>query len=89
MLPRLRQAPDLVQHELDGQYLVLRVGSTDVLHLSEVASRFWELLSGSDDAEEALGALSLTYDVPVARLRGDLEPVVDLLLAQGVLVTPT
>ncbi|MCW2776355.1 MAG: hypothetical protein JWN17_80 [Frankiales bacterium] len=80
----LERAPDVLFQDLDGEVLVLRPGGQDVLHLNQTASDVWQLLDVASTAAELAELLAEAYDVPVAQVRGDLEPLVELLLERGV-----
>lgn len=82
---RLTQASDVLAEEVDGQLLLLKTGSSDVLHLDAVASNVWRLLVTSPTREELAAVLAATYDVPVARVATDLVPALEVLRSRGLL----
>lgn len=82
---RLQRATGVVEHELDGQLLLLRPGGVDVLHLDAVASDVWRCLSATPTPEELVEALAVAYAVDAARVSVDLQPVLALLRQHGLL----
>jgi hypothetical protein len=70
--------------EVDGQLLLLREGSSDVLHLDEVAATVWHLLEDAPTRAGLAEAVAQAYGVGPQRVLADLEPVLFLLLQHGV-----
>lgn len=83
---RLAQAPDVLVQELDGQFLLLKTGSSDVLHLDAVASNIWRLLPAVPTVEELAEELACAYAVSVAQVAADLLPALEVLRSRGLLL---
>ncbi|MCW2621681.1 MAG: hypothetical protein JWL64_1283 [Frankiales bacterium] len=79
----LARADGVLDQELDGQVLLLPPGSSEVLLLNEVASALWQLLDPVADLESAVATLATHYGVAAEQVRADVQPVIDLLVAQG------
>ena len=80
----MQRTADVMEQELDGQFLLLRAGSSDVLHLDAVASDIWRLLVEPATLEQLADELAEAYDVSAQRVAADLAPVLDLLVVRGV-----
>ena len=86
MTTRLARAAGVLAQELDGELLLLRPGSSDVLHLDAVASQVWWLLEEPLTSEELVAALADGYGVPGAQVAADLRPALDVLQQHGLVV---
>ena len=86
MAGRLVQAADVVQRDLDGQLLLLRHGSSDVLHLDEVASRVWAHVAEPIDRDELVRRLAAEHDEDPAVIAADLEPALEVLRRHGLVL---
>lgn len=82
----LTRVDGVLEQELDGEVLLLRRDSADVLHLNAVASALWARLAPSADVGAAAAEIAEDYGVPAERVAGDLAPVVEALLAHGLVV---
>jgi hypothetical protein len=85
---RLERAADVLEHELDGQLLLLRAGSSEVLHLDAVASDVWRALAGGSTQEALAAALAGAYGVDPAVVAQDLVPVLAVLQRSGLVTGP-
>jgi hypothetical protein len=79
----LTRAEGVLDQELDGQVLLLPPGSSEVLLLNEVASVLWQLLSPSASVDDAVATIATHYGVSPGQVRSDVQPVIELLVAQG------
>ncbi len=79
------RSPDVVSRVLDGQAVLLDLGTSKYLGLNDVATRVWELLGEG----RALGAIRATllqeFEVPAEVLTRDLDQLVADLLARGLI----
>jgi len=85
---RLERAPEVAEHEIDGQLLLLRAGAVDVLHLDAVASDVWRALGAAPTRSELVAALAEAYEVDPAVVAEDLAPMLDLLRYHGLVTGP-
>lgn len=76
--------PDVVFQELDGEVLLLLPGQQGVLHLNETASALWELLEEDTSEDEIVALLARAYAQEPELIRGDIGPIVEQLVEQGV-----
>lgn len=76
----------MYEQELDGQLLLLRAGSSDVVHLDAVGSDAWRVLAYPSTREEVVATLAAAYGVEVERVAVDLPPLLDVLLSHGLVV---
>jgi len=70
---------------VDGQVVMLELGSEDYYRLDAVGSRMWELLSTGGDVDAAYARLLEEYEVDEDVLRTDLENFIERLTARGLL----
>ena len=71
--------------DLDGEAVLLEIGSGRYYGLNEVGTRMWSLLQIHGETGAVCRALLAEYDVPEERLRADLENFVETLAARGLL----
>lgn len=83
---RLAQSPDVLVQELDGQFLLLKTGSSDVVHLDAVASDIWRVLLAVPTVEELAEELARAYAVSVTQVTADLLPALEVLRSRGLLL---
>lgn len=77
---QLARDGDVLEQELDGQFLLLRTGSSDVVHLDTVGSDVWRLLEAPSTRAQLTDALASAYEVEPARVAADLVPLLQVLL---------
>ena len=81
----LRVGEQTLHEEIDGEAVLLNLGSGKYYGLDEVGSRMWALLIRHRSMEPAYRALLEEYDVAPERLQRDLLTLVEDLVAHGLL----
>lgn len=82
---RLVRRPGVLHRLLEGESVLLDPASGTYYALNEVGSRVWELAAGEPTLDEVLEALLAEYEVEPARLREDLDSLLDRLVAERLL----
>lgn len=87
-----RQAPpriadDVVFRELDGEAVILHLGTGLYYGLDPVGTRIWQLLERRQPMEGVVSALTAEYDVDAATARADVLRLLDALCHKGLLVS--
>lgn len=85
MARRVEISDKIVGEVLDGEAVLLDLGSGKYFSLNPTATRMWQLLGERGDLEEVLDALRQEFDVEGATLAEDLDGLVAELIAKGVL----
>jgi hypothetical protein len=80
---RICMASDVLYRQVDGESVVLDLKTERYLGLDEVATRMWQLITGSESVQAACEALLQEYDVEPERLRRDLSGFIQELLELG------
>jgi Coenzyme PQQ synthesis protein D (PqqD) len=84
--PVITRNPDVLHQEVEGELVLLDLGTDTTFALNEVGARFWELLGEHDDLDAVVAALLEEFDVHEATLRADLEALVEELRADGLVI---
>jgi len=79
--------PSVVAQEVEGEAVILDLGSGRYFGLDVAGTRIWQLLGEGKSRETVLRAMLAEFDVDEERLRRDLEALLAELLARG-LVEP-
>jgi hypothetical protein len=79
--------PSVVAQEVEGEAVILDLGSGRYFGLDVTGTRIWQLLGEGKSRETVLRAMLAEFDVDEERLRRDLEALLAELLARG-LVEP-
>jgi hypothetical protein len=80
---RVTVHPDVVFRELDGEAVILHLGTGLYYGLDAVGTRMWQVLAEHGDLGVALDVLAAEYDVSRERLRADLVRLVEALCDKG------
>jgi hypothetical protein len=83
---KLRVADDVVFREVEGEAVILSIGSGLFFGLTPVATRIWELLGAGQALDEILTTLAAEYDAPQAVLERDLRELASQLVAKRLAV---
>ena len=83
---RLRPSADVIFRELDGEAVLLDLGSGRYYGLNGVATRVWTLVAGGTPVEGVLEALALEFDAEAPRIATDVEALLADLIDRGLLV---
>jgi hypothetical protein len=84
---RLRPARDVVFRTVDGEAVILSIGSGLYFGLTPVGTRIWELMDEGNTLEEILQKLVAEYDAPEEEMDRDLRQLASQLTERG-LVSP-
>ena len=80
---RVKMSPEVLFRELDGEAVMLDLGTEKYYGLDKVGTRMWQLLEEHDDTEKVIAVLLTEYDVTEERLRQDLAELVENLTEAG------
>lgn len=69
---------EVVHRELNGQTVLVHLGTNQIFALNSTGSRFWTLLAEGHDRSTIRSTLLEEFDVPA----GELEAEIDALLAR-------
>jgi hypothetical protein len=86
---KLRIADDVVFRDVEGETVILSIGSGSFFGLTPVATRIWELIERGHDLGEILATLSAEYDAPAQDLERDLRALAGQLVARQLVVPST
>jgi len=84
----LRPAPDVRFRIVDGEAVVVRQKSSEVLVMSEVAARILALADGNRPIAAWVEALAAEYEVDRGTLEQDVLRFAAELAGEGILETP-
>jgi hypothetical protein len=74
-----------ITQEINGEMVILDMGSEEYFSLNEVGCKLWQLLESNSDLSVAVASLLEQYDVDSKQLSGDVESVVTELKRVGLL----
>lgn len=80
---RIERAPDVLARVLDGEAVLLDLASGTYFGLNEVGTRVWDLVGERRTVASIREALLAEYDVTPDRLAADLDELLSLLAARG------
>jgi len=76
-------ASDVLVSEVGGESVFLNLKSERYFGLDEIGTRMWTLLTENQSIQAAYDAMLAEYDVDAARLRTDVDELVQKLLEHG------
>jgi hypothetical protein len=77
---RILPNPDVVAKRLDGEVVIVHLGTNEIYNLNSSAARLWELLESGLGLEDAKEQLIEEFDVSVERLEQDISATVASLV---------
>ena len=80
---RVSVPADVLIQELQGESVLLNVGTGRYFGLDEVGTRMWAALTTTPSLSAACETLLAEYDVERGRLERDLRSLVEKLVEQG------
>lgn len=87
MLPlRVSIPEDVVSEYLDGEAVLLHLGTGTYFTLNSSGSRIWQLIEGSTDITKLVETLSSEFDVDVETMTSDLDELISELGSRGLLL---
>lgn len=82
---RVSVPADVLMRELDGEAVLLHLGSDTYFGLNDVGTRMWQALTTAPTVGAAYEHLLATYDVAPDRLQCDLLELTEKLVIHGLL----
>jgi hypothetical protein len=80
---RVRAAEGTLFRELQGEAVLLNLGSESYFGLDAVGTRMWMLLTAAESIQAAYETLLDEYDVEPEKLREDLDGLIGKLVEHG------
>ena len=80
---RVRATGGTLFRELQGEAVLLNLGSESYYGLDEVGTRMWAVLTAADSIQAAYESLLDQYDVEPEKLREDLDGLIGKLVEHG------
>jgi len=80
---RVIPSPDVLFRELEGEAVMLDLGSERYFGLDEVGARIWQLLDQHHDVETVVAQVLAEYEVGEEQLRRDLADLIENLVDAG------
>jgi hypothetical protein len=81
LLPR--PIPDVVYRELDGEIVLVHLGTNRIYALNETGARFWALLAAGNDRAEIERTLLDEFKVEPAGLQQEIDSMLGALAEEG------
>lgn len=82
------RSPAVSATEVDKEIFLIESNSDEIYHLDEIGSGVWRLLEEPCTPDELVDTFVTTFpDIPVQRIRQDLEKVVEDMLRAEVIKT--
>lgn len=78
-------SPDVVFRELQGEAIVLHLGTAIYFGLDEVGARAWQLFAERRTLADVCARLAEEFDAPLDRIERDMVPFLERLLAKDLL----
>lgn len=82
---RPRRRDDLAWRDIDGRVVVVDAADSQLHDLCEVATFYWALMDGTHTLDDLVAAACEEFDVDPRTARSDLDELVDVLAAKGLL----
>lgn len=81
----VRPAAGIVAEELDGEIVMVHPATQEFFVLNETASATWNVLLAEPSLTRACETIAATFDVPLAQVADDVGPLLERLIAAGLL----
>lgn len=82
-------APDVVFRDLQGEAVILHLGTGTYFGLDEVGTRAWQLMAEHRTLAEVCSSLAEEFEAPADRIERDLIAFVGQLLAKDLVRATT
>ncbi|TMK27259.1 MAG: PqqD family protein [Actinobacteria bacterium] len=79
----LRPIPDVVYRELEGEMVLVHLGTNRIYSLNETGARFWELLASGSERAEIERQLLDEFVVEPEDLRQEIDSMLGALAEEG------
>jgi len=83
-----RPSPDVVHQELDGEVVVVHLGTNRVYALNETGARLWAFLDAGYDRVRIHEQLAREFDVDPAELEREVDAMLESLADAGLVAYP-
>lgn len=83
---RVIPSSDVLFRELEGEAVMLDLGSERYYGLDEVGARIWQLLEEHHDVETVVAEMLAEYEVDEEQLRRDMADLIDNLADAGLVI---
>ena len=81
----LAPAPDVVYRDVNGEAVILHLGTSTYFGLDEVGTRIWQLAVDGRTLREICAALPEEFDAPAGQIEHDVVSLVDQLMNKDLL----
>jgi Coenzyme PQQ synthesis protein D (PqqD) len=78
-----RPIPDVAYRELEGQMVLVHLGTNRIYSLNETGARFWELLAGGSERAEIEQQLLDEFAIEPDELRQEIDSMLTALADEG------
>jgi len=82
----MKQSPDVVFRDLDGEAVILDLESGTYFGLNEAGTRVWQLVGEGRSEAEIVGALTSEYDATRDEIARDVARLLDELRGRRLVV---
>ena len=79
--------PDVVFRDLDGEAVILDLGSGTYFGLNHVGTRVWQLISEGSDESHIVDIIASEYDAARATIAADVARLLNDLRARRLILT--
>lgn len=83
---RFRAADSAIFRELDGEAIILHLDTGIYFGLDVIGVHIWQGLARHESVDTIVAAIIGEFDVDDPRARGDVERLIDQLVAKGLMV---
>jgi hypothetical protein len=81
-------SPDVVFRELDGEAVLLDLGTGTYFGLNAVGTRVWQLIDAGREQDDIVNVLAAEYDAATPTIAADVERLVAELKARRLIKDP-
>jgi hypothetical protein len=78
-----RPIPEVAFRELEGEVVLVHLGTNRIYSLNETGARFWELLAGGSDRAEIERQLLDEFAIEPDDLRQEIDSILISLASEG------
>jgi Coenzyme PQQ synthesis protein D (PqqD) len=82
----VKPASEVVFVEVEGEMVLMDGAGERYYALDDVGARFWQLLVERGEVDAAVAGMLDEYDVDEARLRADIDALIEQLAGAGLVV---
>jgi len=78
-----RPSQDVAFRELEGEAVLVHLGTNRIYSLNPTGTRFWELLAAGDGVSDIKAQLLREFDVDAKQLESEIEALLASLTSEG------